>query len=220
VLHVLVEEWPAEWGGFVHELPGVYAGAATFELLLDMLPAAVESHLGWLASHGFSTGSGGPVEMEIAESLPAIDGRYGPVFHLDRETVTSGRLEEAIAIAALARRDLIDLYRSASDVRRSFTSSNDSWTMKQHLRHVASTEVFYVDQLAGDSGIVLPDDPVHALQASGRHAEAVLTGLDASDLSMLATSRDEEWTPGKVLRRMTGHLREHYPWLQKHAYGV
>lgn len=220
MLHVLVEEWSAEWGGFVYELPGLYAGAATLDLLLDKLPSAVESHIAWLASHGFSTGNDGPIEMEVAETLPAIGGRYGPLFQLDREVVASERMEVAIAVAALARRDLIDLYRSVSDVRRSVTSSNDAWTMKQHLKHIASTEVFYVDRLDGKSGIVLPDDPVKALQTSGRHAESVLSGWDATGRSNLVERDGEEWTAGKVLRRMTSHLREHFPWVQALAHGT
>jgi hypothetical protein len=220
LLRVLVEEWSAECGGYVHELPGLYSGAASLDLLLDKLPAAVESHFAWLASHGFSTANDSPIELEITESLPAIDGRYGPLFQLDLEAVTSERLEVAIAVAALARRDLVDLYRSVSDVRRSVTSSNDAWTMRQHLQHTASTEVFYVDRLDGESGIVLPDDPVKALQTSGRHADALLRGWDAASRSILVDRGGEEWTAGKVLRRMTGHLREHLPWVQALAYGT
>jgi len=220
LLRVLVEEWSEEFGGFVHEMPGLYAGAATYELLLEKLPSTVESHLAWLASHGFNVGDEGPIEMEIAESLAAIDGRFGPLFQMDREAVTSERIEETIAIAALARRDLIDLFRSVSAVRRSATSSDDSWTMTQHLQHIASTEVFYIDRLAGDSAIVLPADPVRALQSSGRHVEAVLRGLDSGGRSMLVERNGEEWTAGKVLRRMTGHLREHFPWMQALAHGT
>jgi hypothetical protein len=50
--------------------------------------------------------------------------------------------------------------------------------------------------------------------------ELFLRGLSPEDRVRVFTHEDEEWTAAKVLRRMTAHLREHYPWMVEIARDV
>ena len=48
---------------------------------------------------------------------------------------------------------------------------------------------------------------------NGNSYEAVLRGLTPEQRSRLYLHGEAEWTAAKTLRRMTKHLREHYPWM-------
>ena len=41
-----------------------------------------------------------------------------------------------------------------------------------------------------------------------------LRGLTAEQRARVYIHGEAEWTAAKVLRRMTEHLRDHYPWMQ------
>jgi hypothetical protein len=43
--------------------------------------------------------------------------------------------------------------------------------------------------------------------------ELILRGLTPEVRERVYTHEGEDWTAAKVLRRMTSHLREHYPWM-------
>ena len=214
-LRALIEVWPLEAGIYIHELPGVYASGPTTDAALEVLPDVVERHLAWLASHGFDIGDA-PVEIAIAEEMPAVEGRYGPLFDADREPLTTDAGEQALQIAGLARRDLVDLYRAVSDVRRSWRPEG-GWSIADHLVHVAEMERFYLGSLPWCVDSRLPDDPVRALQASALLAESALREAPEASRSAVFTHAGERWTVAKVARRMAAHLREHLPWVQELA---
>lgn len=217
IVRALVEEWPDEVSVYVHELPGVIATADTLAGALDLLPDATEAHLSWLASHGFDVRTYDGLEIEVAEQLAADDGGIGPLFELDRDPATRERVEQVLQIAALARRDLVDLYRSVSEHRRDRTPSTDEWSIAEHLRHVAEAEAWYADSLVdGEIGGLL-HDPLDAMRAGAAHADGILRGLDDDDRARVVERAGARWTPTKVMRRMAGHLREHYPWVQELA---
>jgi len=44
--------------------------------------------------------------------------------------------------------------------------------------------------------------------------ELILRELTPEQRTRVYTHDGNAWTAAKVLRRMTGHLREHYPWMQ------
>lgn len=219
LLRALVEVWPGEVAAFVHELPGVIVSAPSLDELLEALPNSVEAHLGWLAAHGFDTDSFAGAEIEVAEQLDAVEGKRGPLFEADREIATPDQIDAALQIAALARRDLVDLYRSISEFRRELVRSEGQWSVAYHLQHVAEAEVFYASRLGQEEPEPLPSDPVEALRASAAYATNVLTTLPESARAQVFERRGEQWTATKVLRRMTSHLREHYPWVRELAHG-
>lgn len=219
ILQALIEEWPNESIIYVDELPGVIARGHPLGIAIEALPDAIEDHLSWMAAHGFDVRRFAGSDVEIAEQLPAATGTGGPLFDADRAIVSTEQLAEAFAVMALARRDLVDVYRSVSELRRNRAPSPGSWSIADHLRHAAATELAYVNLLAGDVDTRLPDDPVRALQASAAEVERVLRSLDADSIAMIQPSNGEEWTPRKMLRRLAGLLRGQYPEVRRLAHG-
>lgn len=217
LLRALVEVWPNETGIYINRLPGLHVAGDSEDSALGTLPDAVEHHLAWLASHGGLDMAGETVEIEIAEQLPALNGRYGPLFVADRVPVSDEDIERTLRVSALGRRDLIDLYRSVSPMRRNATPADGGWSIAVQLRHVAELELFYLSSISNKALPVLPDDPVQALQTSAAYAGRILAQV-AQDRSVDVVERDgEAWTVAKVLRRMSAHIREHEPSVRRIA---
>jgi len=220
-LRALVEVWPSETLVYIQELPGALASGATTEEALAALADAVEAHLGWLAGNGFAFDAAEAIGIEVVEQMIAGDG-VGPLFALDRETLYDARLNLALRIGALARRDLIDVYRSMSAVRRERVVDGGGWSVAAHLRHVAELDLAYTAPLArvGVEPVVLPGDPVAALQVSGRIAAERLEAVPPEARgTVFQTDSGEQWTASKAVRRMTAHLREHLHWVLALARG-
>lgn len=217
ILRALVELWLNETGIYIDRLPGVYASGENEPAALSALPDAVEQHLAWLASHGGFEMPGEALEIEIAERLPAREGRYGPLFESDRVPVSDEDIEQALRVAALGRRDLIDLYRSVSAMRRNSTPADGGWSIAQHLRHVAELDLFYVTAFSSGPWPSLPDDPVQALQTSATFVQQVIHKAARERPADVIEHGGEEWTVAKVLRRVTAHVREHEPWVRRIA---
>lgn len=221
-LHALVEVWPSETMVYIVELPGCLAAGSSAGAALERLPDEVEAHLGWLAVNGFPQQSE-EVSIEIAEQLAAHDGR-GPLFDSDRAAVSPAQLDFALRVGALARRDLIDVYRATSGLRRTRRPEPNAWSLAEHLLHVARLDLHYLATLTGEKAealaATLPYEPVAALQAGGALAAQRLLALSEAQRGAVTTAPNGEgWTAGKVVRRMTAHLREHYPWVLELARG-
>lgn len=218
ILRALVEIWPNENMIYIHELPGAVVGRETLAAALRDLPDAVEGHLNWIATHGFDVRPFAGADVDVAEELEAVEGRRGPLFDADREPPSTEHIEWTLSVASIARRDLIDLYRSVSALRRERAPATEEWSIADHLRHIAESEMFYASNLGKDTPVPLPADPVAALQASAGYAEKTLRSLDETDRVRVHEHGGEAWTSTKVLRRMSGHLREHYPWVRELAH--
>lgn len=221
-LRALVEIWPSETMVYIAELPGCVSAGSSADEALEGLPEAVEAHLSWLAGNGFVAGEG-DVVIDIVEQLQSTDGR-GPLFDADRVAVSAAELEHALRVGALARRDLIDVYRSVSGLRRTRRPDADAWSIAEHLTHVARLDCHYLAALENVEpaalAATLPDDPVAALQTSGALAGRMLTAWVGGGRGAVVVELDGEgWSAGKVIRRMTGHLREHHPWVLQLARG-
>lgn len=219
ILQALVEEWPEESVIYVDELPGVIARGHPPSVAIETLPDVIEDHLNWLAAHGFDVQLFAGASVAIAEHVPARTDIGGPLFDADRTTVSSGHLTETLAVAALARRDLVDVYRSVSEFRRNMAPAPGAWSIADHLQHVAATELAYAHLLAGDVDSRLPGDPVKALQASASAVDRVLRAMNMEAVVVVQSPDGEDWTPRKVLRRLAGLLRGQYPMVRHLAHG-
>lgn len=217
--NALVEEWPGEYSVYFRELPGCVVSALTFEELDDKLPQGVADHLSWLARWGLADGSATQDSVVIAERVPAIpvkDDLAGPIFQADLAPVTVAEVDYALRVAELARAELMRHYSNMPFERREEPSAPGEWSTAEHLRHLAESEVWYVAVLerSGEGiSVELPPDPLAALDVSAAHADAVLQGLGEEDRSRVYERNGVQWTAAKVLRRLVGHLREHYPWV-------
>jgi uncharacterized damage-inducible protein DinB len=216
IVRALVKQWPGGVLIYVHELPGVVVAGDFADDAIDRLADGVEAHLNWLAAHGFDMQPYLELEIEVAEQREASQSR-GLFFEADCEPASSDQIEQALQIAALARRDLVDLYRSVSNVRRDRPLSGDDWSIADHLRHIAEAEVWYASNLTSQQLGDLPHDPLEAMRASARYADGALRSLNGADRERVFQRSGQVWTAHKVMRRMVGHLREHYPWVRELA---
>ncbi len=217
IVRALIEQWPDNVAIYIHELPGVIVAGDTVDAALERLPDGIEAHLSWLASHGFDVGPYAEVGIELAEQLEATHLAEGPLFEADREPSSPEQIDRTLQVAALARRDLVDVYRALSSVRRDAPLSAGDWSVAGHLRHIAEAEAWYADSLVLEPFGALPHDPLEAMRASAGYTDGTLRALSPADRARVFERGNQLWTANKVMRRMVGHLREHYPWVQELA---
>ncbi|MCX2727966.1 type II toxin-antitoxin system HicB family antitoxin [Thermomicrobium sp. 4228-Ro] len=208
---VLAEQWETHWVGYVVELPGCQFAAATLDELLQRVPLAISSHVAWLRGHGLQ-GMNRPSDVFLlTERAQALPGQCGPLFDADRRNISAGELDVAIRVGEAAIEELLALAVRAHDWDTLPESQRPpGWPPPTVLRHVAEMDRWYAARLMPDIGaLALPDDPREAVR---RAHQAFVSGIRAwwAIWRDRVVERDgEQWTVAKVLRRRTGHLREH-----------
>jgi predicted RNase H-like HicB family nuclease/uncharacterized damage-inducible protein DinB len=217
--YALVEDWPGESMAFFRELPGCFSSAPAYEEAVKAAPAAISSYLNWLKKNDLTIieEDSSEIGVVVQERLAAIDGQIGPLFEAELIPPDDVEIENALNVAAVARAALLELYDSVPPEQRNRPVSPDSWSLTQHLQHILEAEDCYISRLAEHSTATVGDSPQPDLSfALFDHAmdhELFLRGLSSTERERVFTYEGEEWTAAKVLRRMTEHLREHYPWM-------
>jgi predicted RNase H-like HicB family nuclease len=217
--YALVEDWPGESMAFFREFPGCFSSASTYAGALKAAPAAISSYLNWLKKNDLAIidEENSEIEVVVKERLTAVGGQVGPRFEADLAPPDDVEIENALNVAAAARADLLELYDSVPPEQRNRPVSPDSWSLTQHLQHILEAEDSYVSRLmehptATFGNALLPDLSMALFDHAMDH-EIFLRGLSRADRERVFTHEGEEWTAAKVLRRMSEHLREHYPWM-------
>jgi predicted RNase H-like HicB family nuclease len=208
---VLAEQWETHWVGYVVELPGCQFAAATLDDLLQHVPLAIASHVAWLCEHGLQGMNRPPDAFILTERAQALPGNCGPLFEADRRDISASELDVALSVGNAAIDDLLTLAARAQGWEAlSEWQRPPGWPPPAVLRHVAEMDRWYVARLMPDiAALALPDDPVEAVR---RAHQAFVSGIRAwwAIWKNRVVERDgEQWTVAKVLRRRTGHLREH-----------
>ncbi|MCX7622791.1 MAG: type II toxin-antitoxin system HicB family antitoxin [Thermomicrobium sp.] len=208
---LLAERWEASWLGYVVELPGCQFAASTLDELLARAPEAIAQHLAWLRGHGLQAIERSPerfVLVETAEALP--DGR-GPLFEGDRRSLSEGELQSALRVGDAALVDLVALTERTDGWERLPEAARPTGrTPPEILQHVAERDRWYAARLAPDAGaLALPVDPIEALERAAQTFVSVVRAWWAIWKQTVVERDGERWTVAKVLRRRTGHLREH-----------
>ena len=216
--YALVEDWPGEIMAYFPELPGCFSSAPTYEEALKAAPAAISSYLDWLKKNDLTIiEDDGKIDVVIKERLPAVNGQIGPLFEADLPPPDDVEIENALNVAAAARAALLELYDSVPPEKRNRSISPDSWSITQHLHHILESEDWYISRLAEHPSTTfdnpLPPDLSMSLFDHAMDHELFLRELSPAERERVFTHEGEEWTAAKVLRRMTEHLREHYPWM-------
>lgn len=215
----LIEEWPHEYMAFFRALPGCFSSAPTYEEAMAAAPSTIASYLRWLKTNGLCDEIDPQVEVIVKERLAAKDGNIGPRFEADLAPVSDEEIDRALNIAAAARTDLLELYERIPPQAREQVLDAGGWSVNNHMAHIIEAELWYVSQLAEQPHIKpfsdLPTDLPTALFDVAMDTELAIRGLTEEQRSRVYTHEGEEWTAVKVLRRLVGHLREHYPSIQQ-----
>jgi len=208
---VLAEHWDTNWLGYVVELPGCQFRAGTLDELLQRAPQAIASHLAWLRGHGLQ-GIDRPADFFLlTERVQALPGGRGPLFDADRRNLSASELDVALQVGNAAIEDLVALAgRTQAWAARAESERPSGWLPPAILHHVAEKDVWYAARLMPDIGaLALPDDPIEAVQRAHQAFVAGIRAWWAIWRNRVVERDGEQWTVAKVLRRRTGHLREH-----------
>ncbi|EFH89104.1 type II toxin-antitoxin system HicB family antitoxin [Ktedonobacter racemifer] len=217
-LYALVEEWPEESLVSFRELPGCLSAAPTAEEAIQKAPEAITDYLEWLKQNKILFLEEGitPINVVVRERLRA--DRVGPCFEAELVAPTDREMANALTVAATARALLAELYNGVQPAQRSRAFKPGEWSLTDHLQHILQADAHYVGCLSDQPPEAMP--PVTEAELStrlienGMNYEAFLRGLTVEQRARVYIHGETEWTTAKVLRRMTEHLRDHYPWMQ------
>ena len=217
--NALVEDWPGESMAYFRELPGCFSSAPTYEEAVKVAREAISAFLKWSKENDLVLIEkyDREIEVVVTERLPAVDDQAGPMFNVDLLPPNDAEIDNALNVAAAARAALLELYDEVPAEQRNRSTLPDGWSLTQHLHHIFEAEAWFVSRLTehptATFGNALPPDLSMALFDNAMDYELFLRGLSPEDRLRVFTHEGEEWTAAKVLRRMTAHLREHYPWM-------
>lgn len=219
--NALVEEWPGETMVYFRELPGCLSTAPTFEEAIAATPAAIADHIRWLKANELIEETDNDISVVVTERIAAGENGGGPRFDAELAPPSDEEIDMALNVAGMARAELLDLYEGVPAAQRDRIPAPGDWSMNEHLWHIIESELWYVSRLSDAPqekplSELSPEITV-ALFDVGMDSELALRDLSDEQRRCVFTHEGEEWTVAKVLRRLAGHLREHYPWVKELA---
>ena len=222
--YALIEEWPGESMAYFRELPGCYCSARTYQELVKAMPGCVAGYFKWLKANNIAIPEefGGVIDVVEKERIAVPDGEQGPRFEADLLPPGDAEIDNALNVAAAARAAILELYEPLSPEQQHRRLSPDSWSLSEHLQHLYESEAWYISRLEAhpNDDFPIPADLAMAFFDKAMDYELLLRALTPDQRRALLTHEGEQWTAAKVLRRMTAHLREHYPWMAEIAKAV
>ena len=221
--YALIEELsdPDERIVFFRELPGCFVSTPTTHEVIQQAPGAIAEYVRWLQQRQifFLEEDVSSINVVIKEILRGES--VGPRFASDLPAPTDQEIDNALRVAATTRAMLAHLYNEVELAHRSYAVKPGEWSLTDHLMHILRAEAHYVGCLSDQLPEALQPIPETELALklieNGRTYETVLRSLSPAQRTRLYIHGEAEWTAAKTLRRMTKHLREHYPWMQKLA---
>ncbi len=209
----LIEVWTREQLLFIAELPGLQVSAATTTELFRKLPLALSNHEFWLRRQGIGERLRDDT-AEVVEKIAADAERGMPYFQADVAPPGEALIALAQQIAERSRQDLIAIFRrnrTASVTTQAF----GKLTVPALLREVARLDTWYSSVFAADpeadATVPLSRDPVEALEQADALFQQRLRELAPERHGEVWAAHGELWTLAKIVRRRTGHYREHFP---------
>lgn len=208
---VCAEEMDGRWIAHIPDLPGCFSAHKDRDVAIKGIPAALESYVQWCTRHGMRiSGLAGP--MQVSEVIRAwtYEEEYevNAFFASDRPPVTGGEVEEFRRLLEMTGRDLLAAVEGLApqDLAKEF--SGERWSILGILRHVANSDLWYLDRL----GLALPqaDLPDEVMPRLERVRAHTLASLPALSLRTGVVALSAElWSARKVLRRTLWHERDH-----------
>lgn len=199
----VVEVWSREAILYVPVLPGFQVNARTPDDALRQSPPRLLAFLEWLVDlELIPTPTDGP-DLEVVQTLRA-EGDAGPLFAPDEPTPNEEQVELALAVG---RGEVSDIVEVVSDL-----GSTGMTEAARVLSHLAEFDLWYASRLRVDT-TPTPSvaDPVETLIAAASDVEEAVDRRVELGLDGVWEIDGERWSLAKVLRRRTGHLREHLP---------
>ncbi|HEU0001418.1 MAG TPA: hypothetical protein VFQ36_10990 [Ktedonobacteraceae bacterium] len=221
--YALIEEWsdPDESIVFFRELPGCFVSTPTTHEAVQQAPGAIVEYIRWLQQHRifFLEEDVSSITIVVKEILRAES--VGPRFASDLPAPTDQEINHALQVAAIARELLAHLFSEVAPAHRNRTLTPGEWSLTDHFEHILKADAHYVGCLSNQMPEALLPVPEPELATklieNGRTYETILRGLTPTQRTRIYLHGEAEWTTAKTLRRMTKHLREHYPWMQEIA---
>jgi predicted RNase H-like HicB family nuclease len=225
--YALLEEWPGESIAFFRALPGCFSSAPTTEEALQAAPLAIERYFRWLRENNvvILEEEIHPIEVVLKERLSSIDGSRGPFFEADRAAPDDQEIDNALNVAATARALIIEMVANVPERFYERVPTSGGWSLTQHLHHILETESWYVSRLTDHpepeqrSASMTTDEISMKIFENAMDSEIILRDLTPEQRSRVFIHEAEAWSAAKVLRRMSQHLRKHYPWMKEIAEG-
>lgn len=223
--NALLEEWPGESIVFFRALPGCFSSASTTEEALRAAPMAIEQYFHWLKENNIVIVEEeiNPIEVVLSERLSSSGHSNGPLFNADLAAPDDLEIDSALNVAATARALIIEMVANVPEHLYEQKPTEEGWSLSQHLHHIMKNENWYVSRLTDQpvpdeySSSMNTDEICMKIFENAMDSEITLRDLTPEHRSRVFIHDGESWTAAKVLRRMTQHLREHYPWMEEMA---
>ncbi len=216
--HALVEKGSNESIAYFRDLPGCIALAPTPRQALHEAFPVITDYLQWLKQNGIVLFEENPeaIDVVLEEALEFSEEAGGPIFKTDLVAPNDVEIINALNVAATMRALIIELVTNMPPSSPEQATEDQTWSLSQHFTHIMETETWYVSRLqehptvgALDPMLTI-DDKCMKFFENAIDYEIVLRDLPSEQRAHIFTHEGEAWTLAKVLRRMTGHLSEHY----------
>lgn len=215
------------------EPPGLGLRFESRAVMRARLPRAIAGHLAWLRSHREAVPRVRPDKLRIASEVFVTGnfesgddvGFYPP----DAVPVSPEEIERYLRIAGYAHHDLLAFVQGVSPAALGWTRDKRIRPIREILRHVAGSELWYMTRIIDDPGahgtpgvIAEADRRMHATEDSMERVRIIWSAFQQwagglpPDLRGRVTApawfterKEERWSARKMLRRCIEHGREH-----------
>ena len=199
----VIEVWSKETLLFVPDLPGFQVNATSPDAAIRVAPTRLLAFLEWISELDLITLPTDGADIEVVETLRA-DGDAGPLFAADERTPNEEEVELALAVARGEVSDVVDL---VSDLGEAGMAE-----ARRMLTHLSEMDLWYADRLRVDTTpSTAVTDPIETLVQAASDVEAAIDRRVELGPDGVWEVDGERWSLAKILRRRTGHLREHLP---------
>ncbi len=199
----VIEVWSKEALLYVPSLPGFQVNGRTAKDAARVAPARLLAFLEWISDLELIALPTDGADIDVVETLRA-EGDRGPLFAADEPTPEEEQIELALAVGRGEVSDIVELVSDLGEV--------GMVEARRVLTHLAELDAWYAARLQVDT---MPSaavaDPIETLvQAASDLEEAADRRVELGPDGVWEID-GERWSLAKVLRRRTGHLREHLP---------
>ena len=210
------------------DYPGCFAYGSSETEALVRVPQALVAYKSWL--DGYTEDSWlqdlADFDIRLVEVYEChfLNDQFEPTaagkaihawFHHDWLPLQEQEIQRGLSVLGWAHQDLYELTAALSDEQLDRTYTNELWSIREILAHVAHAELNYLDHLRqmplDRTG--LPDnvwERLHFTLDQNRSSLPALVGKED-----VHGNKGEFWSPRKVLRRACWHALDHCQHIHK-----